>query len=249
MENKIVKLTAYNMFRRSKSSEDWKTMSAEDKQRYQVLADEENEKRMNNDVSVEKTKRKYTKKNKDKERDQEKDQEKDQERDQERDQEKEKEQVAKPKKLGKMKKPVNNENEDEKYDKDYMDFVKIFMKLQSNKNLINYLVKSNNGGLVKEFLRMDCGYGRENKYIVDENTVLYAIENHNIGIVSTLLTYFNCWNRNDDKEHIKSIFKKFYECEAKMSVITRSTEIENLLNRYKVDLIYDGDLEYLLTPL
>jgi hypothetical protein len=61
------------------------------------------------------------------------------------------------------------------------------------------------------------------------------------------LTYFKCWNNNDDKEHIIKMFKKFYECEKKLS--SKSPEIENLLNRYKVDLIYDGDSEYLLTPL
>ena len=49
-------------------------MSAEDKQQYQMLADQENEKRMNNnDVSDEKVKRnkeKITKKNKEKEKEQ-----------------------------------------------------------------------------------------------------------------------------------------------------------------------------------
>ena len=38
-------VTAYNMFRRSKSSENWETMSAEDKQHYQMLADQENSRR------------------------------------------------------------------------------------------------------------------------------------------------------------------------------------------------------------
>jgi len=242
MENKIVKFTAYNMFRRSKSSEDWKTMSAEDKQQYQMLADQENEKRMNNnDVSDEKVKRnkeKITKKNKEKE--------KEQVPEKASEQAPEKEKVTKPKKLGKLKKPVFD-NQIMIEEKDYVDFIETFMKLQSNKNLINYLVRSNTTGLIKAFLRMDTGYGCENKYTVDENTVLYAIENNNIETLHDLLTYFKCWNNNDDKEHIIKMFKKFYECEKKLS--SNSPEIENLLNRYKVDLIYDGDSEYLLTPL